>query len=86
VNTLSAEDDATSSTELAYFNFLKPAGFWLDLSIFPRNAALEHEAISVGASVVSGARVLAATDCLWAKTVFGLTLDADVYASRLTAP
>jgi shikimate 5-dehydrogenase len=85
VNTLTASEDANSMAELAYFNFLKPGGFWLDLSIFPLNTALQSEASSVGASIISGARVLARTDFLWATSAFNVSIDFDSYAARLAA-
>ena len=86
VNTLTASEDVNSITELAYFNFLKPGGFWLDLSIFPLNSGLQGEAFSVGASMISGARVLARADCLWAQSAFKVSIDFDSYASSLAAP
>jgi shikimate 5-dehydrogenase len=83
VNTLSRLEDAESISELAYFNFLKPNGFWLDLTLSPRNASLESEALSVGAAVVSGAKAIALTDKLWAESVFKTSIDLDSYAARL---
>lgn len=85
VNTLTAIEDAKSIGELAYFNFLKPGGFWLDFSIFPLNSDLQSEAFSVGASSISAARVLARTDCLWAEAAFRVKIDFEAYASRLAA-
>jgi shikimate 5-dehydrogenase len=84
VNTLTQTEDADALNELAYFNFLKPNGFWLDLAVLPRNLNLEAEALSVGASVVSGARVLAMTDRVWAEAALKIKIDFDAHASRLS--
>jgi shikimate 5-dehydrogenase len=86
VNTLTAAEDANSINELAYFNFLKTGGFWLDLSIFPLNVGLQNEALSVGAIIISGSRVFSATDSLWAESVFKVKIDRESYASSLLAP
>ncbi len=85
VNTLTVTEDENSIGELAYFNFLKPGGFWLDLSIFPLNSGLQSEASSVGASVISAARVLARADCLWAASAFKVSIDFESYALSLAA-
>ena len=86
VNTLTQAEDAGAVTELAYFNFLKPGGFWLDLCIFPPNFALQTEASSVGAQVLSGIKAIAFTDRLWAETALKTKIDVDSYIVRLSAP
>lgn len=84
INTLSTLSEKETATELAYFNFLKPGGFWLDLAIFPLNATLQTEAQSVGASLFSGAHALALTDRLWAEAAFKVSIDAEAHSGRLT--
>lgn len=86
VNTLTATEDQHSVEELGYFNFLKPNGFWLDLSIFPLNSSLRAEAQSVGAMIVPGAKVFATTDQLWAQSALKVSIDRDAYASKLASP
>ncbi len=84
VNTLSAAEAKEAATEIAYFNFLKAGGMWLDLSIFPLNSALQAEAVSVGATILSGAHGLALTDQLWAKSVFQVSIDLAAYTAQLS--
>ena len=89
VNTLVDGDDASGVAELAYFNFLKVGGVWLDLALFPLNQALQAEAVSVGGTLVDGYRVLAETDALWIAAAFPSKarplekFDVASYASRL---
>jgi shikimate 5-dehydrogenase len=83
VNTLLQSEDSEALNELAYFNFLKPNGFWLDLAILPPNTNLETEALSVGASIISGARALAMTDKIWAETALKIKIDFEAHASSL---
>ena len=71
--------------DLAYFNFFKAGGYWLDLSIFPLDTVLTSEAQSVGATLLSGAHVYAMTDQLWAEAVFKIKIDTQTYADRLSS-
>ncbi len=63
--------------ELFFFNFLKPGGRWLDLSMTPHLQVLqvEAEARAVGAQVQNGIVVAAWTDAEWVKQTFGVDLD-----------
>lgn len=83
VNTVSESDAGNSSSDLAYFNFLKAGGSWLDLSIFPLNASLKTEALSVGATVIEGAQGFAFADQLWASSVFNISIDTTTYSRQL---
>lgn len=89
VNTLLAGTDDGALAELIYFNFLKPGGIWLDLSL-AGNPHLEAEARAVGAVLGSGVEVAAWTDHLWSKEVFGCDVDPVVisaeYERGLRAP
>lgn len=85
VNTLEAGEDSAGATELAYFNFLKTGGLWLDLALFPLNRALQTEARSVGGELLNGYEVLARTDALWFEAVCSTkgTIDVEGYAQKL---
>lgn len=78
INTLEVGDDDGILGEMAYFNFLKPGGVWLDLPLVRRNSALESEARSVGAVIESAASVHARTDRLWAQACFDRRLSASL--------
>jgi shikimate 5-dehydrogenase len=89
VNTLADGNDSGSSAELAYFNFLKTGGMWLDLALFPLNKTLQAEAKSVGGTVINGYQAIAAADALWFDAVFSTPskpapkFDTTAYAQRL---
>lgn len=70
VNTLESGEDAANAAELAYFNFLKTGGLWLDLALFPLSLTLQTEAVSVGGELLNGFEVLARTDALWFESAY----------------
>lgn len=89
VNTVDAGEDAAGATELAYFNFLKTGGLWLDLALFPLNQNLQAEAVSVGGILLDGFEVLARTDALWLEALCSTkgttvhSVDVSAYARTL---
>ena len=85
VNTLNTLSDPSTGMDLAYFNFFKAGGYWLDLSIFPLDLVLANEAQYVGATLLSGARVYAITDAIWAEAVFKVKIDTQTYVERLNS-
>ena len=82
VNTLSQLDDQGTLGDLAYFNFLRSGGYWLDLTLSPPNANLKTEAISVGAAILSAPHALAICDQLWAQAAFQIQLDVEGLAAE----
>ena len=72
VNTLTPVRAQGMLDDLMYFNFLKPNGVWLDLSLVPHNLELEQEARTVGADVKEASSVFARADWLWLKHETGI--------------
>jgi hypothetical protein len=87
INTLAVGQDEGMHAELAYFNFLKNNGIWMDMSLYAISQELEVEARTVGATVESGARILAWTDALWAADTLNCQLNvnelSDLYAQNI---
>jgi shikimate 5-dehydrogenase len=76
-NVLPQGADEGTLLEIAYFNFLKPGGIWLDLPLTPFNTSLNAEAVAVGASILEPSEVLAITDSIWLEECFGIKIDID---------
>ncbi|MES2854278.1 MAG: hypothetical protein V4692_00365, partial [Bdellovibrionota bacterium] len=55
----------------------------LDLPLAPLNAALEAEAVSVGAAVLESSTVAARSDVLWVAECFGVQLDPNALTEAL---
>lgn len=82
VNTLPRDGDGGLLAEMAYFNFLKSGGIWLDLPLVPHNIELDTEARSVGARVAMPTHVAVRTDLAWLSAVFAIFVKVKKSPSR----
>jgi shikimate 5-dehydrogenase len=69
--------------ELYYFNFLKPEGAVIDLTLVPYETPLLKAAKQVGARVVHGCEVATLVDIYWIKNSLGIAVPLDEYLSGL---
>jgi hypothetical protein len=83
INVLKAPVESAIFESLSYFNFMKPEGIWLDLSMDPQMRELENEAVSLGFRSLKASHVVASADRLWTKAAFGVEIDLQNYISQL---
>jgi hypothetical protein len=84
INFLQEDESEGMIQELAYFNFLRSGGVWLDFPLVTGNPALDAEASSLEAVLLSSARVLAHTDRLWALASLGARIEVELLENRLS--
>ncbi len=83
INALPLDINPTFVEDISYFNFLKPGGVWVDLSLLPLDSPLVSEARSVGAVVEPGLHVVSQTDLAWAESHCRVKLDLNKYRQLL---
>jgi shikimate 5-dehydrogenase len=85
VNCTPSVEENALLTELSYMNFLKRPGFLLDVSRSSKPSVLVQEANDAGVNVISGARIAANADLLWAKWAFNADLNLEAYLKDFEA-
>jgi shikimate 5-dehydrogenase len=83
LNTTPSTTDNTLLQELAYFNFMAPRGVAIDLYFTPPVTQFLLDAKDVGAQIVPGFKVAAATDRVWAQWSAGVKINDLTYAGKL---
>lgn len=83
INTIQSKCDDGFLQELAFFNFLKTGGAWLDIRLRGFSRELENEALSVGAVIANAPRVFAFADSTWAESSLGVKINLDRYSDVL---
>lgn len=82
INALSPEEEARLKSEISYFNFLYPAGIYVDLKAVS-DLALMEEASRVGAKLVYGAQITSMADAHWIKEAFKIDAPLKEIAQKL---
>jgi hypothetical protein len=83
VNTNPLSDSDDLYTELYFFNFLKPGGVVVDLTLVPARSPLIIEAEKWGARFLEGDAIAADRDCLMVEEYLDLRLDSVQYRKKL---
>lgn len=83
VNTTPLEKNNPILEELFYFNFFSSNGLAIDFSVTPIDTPLLKAALDVGASVIYGYQISAATDMIWCEQILGRKIEGSTYEKRL---
>ncbi len=83
VNTTPSTADNELLQELSYFNFFIPKGVAVDLYLRPAITDFLSEAKDIGATIVPGYEVAAATDAVWVKWALNKELPLTEYRESL---
>jgi shikimate 5-dehydrogenase len=85
VNTNPLDQKDELYAELYFFNFLKPGGVVIDLTLVPSRTPLIMEAEQWGARFLEGDTIAADRDCLMVEEILGVKIDPEAYRKSLRA-
>jgi hypothetical protein len=67
--------DREASTEIAFFNFLRAGGLWIDFGMNSNRVLFEDELRSIQSNILSAGLIWSRADVDWTKESLGLDLD-----------
>lgn len=83
VNTTPLATNNPMLDELYYFNFFSSGGLAVDFSITPIDTPLLKSAAEIGAQMIYGYQISAATDIIWCEQITGKKIVGETYEARL---